>query len=154
MSRGRSNPVPPPESREASRASSATTAPATTVAGISLGGWITNLHHAYFNTADVYRPIFAGAAPDALFLESSYGRLTSGSACTRPERIRDVLNFEEAFSKRGPDNVYALLARYDQYVQLERQKTVYDPGHLTIMEAGHVTGSSRNAELRKFLFAR
>jgi hypothetical protein len=32
------------------------------VTGISLGGWVTNLHRTYFNSADRYVPLLAGAA--------------------------------------------------------------------------------------------
>jgi hypothetical protein len=54
--------------------------PRVMVAGISLGGWVTNLHRAYRNTADVYAPMLAGAALDELFLSSAYRRLTGEAA--------------------------------------------------------------------------
>lgn len=97
------------------------------VSGISLGGWVTNLHHACFDTAQEYRPIFAGAALDALFTDSAYSALTSRRALA--------------------DRVFPLLARYDQYISLERQGGIYLPENVTIAEKGHVTGTADNQTL-------
>jgi hypothetical protein len=124
-----------------------------TVTGISLGGWISNLHHAFLDTADEYRPVFAGAAPDALFLDSAYTRLTSAKALANPDRISAVLNFEDAFIAVPNAHVHALLGRYDQYVMLDRQRSVYRDENLTIIDRGHVTGSIATAEIAGFLAA-
>ena len=40
------------------------------VLGISLGGWVTNLHRSFYNSADIYVPIFAGAALGEVFVTS------------------------------------------------------------------------------------
>ncbi|MFP4484086.1 MAG: hypothetical protein ACLFO1_04460 [Spirochaetaceae bacterium] len=122
-----------------------------TVSGISLGGWVANLHHAYFGSADEYRPIFAGAAPDALFLDSAYARLASHRVQEDPEAVTHALNFEDAFRVRDNAKVFPLMARYDQYVRYERQSGVYAPENVTVMEKGHITGGAANGELRRFL---
>ncbi len=125
--------------------------PRVVVSGISLGGWVANLHHAYFDTAGEYRPIFAGAAPDALFLDSAYAGLASRRVQENPEAVTAALNFEEAFRARGAGNVFPLMGRYDQYVRLDRQSGIYEPEKVTVLEKGHVTGGAANSELRDFL---
>lgn len=121
------------------------------ISGISLGGWIANLHHGMFNTASEYRPVFAGAAMDDLFFHSPYRNLTSRTARSEEETIRRVLNFEDLFLRSPRENVYPLLAVFDQYVRFDRQRSCYLPDHITTMEAGHITGSIRHRELKEFL---
>ncbi|NBF41586.1 MAG: hypothetical protein GVY14_14350 [Spirochaetes bacterium] len=110
-------------------------------AGISLGGWITNLHHTYFDTCDVYSPIFAGAALDDLFTESIYRKLLASSARDAGARFREALNFEQEFTARGNENVYPVMARFDQFIRFERQAGVYRPEQMTVLERGHTTGA-------------
>jgi hypothetical protein len=38
------------------------------ISGISLGGFVTNLHHACFNSADAYAPLLAGPLLEDTFL--------------------------------------------------------------------------------------
>ena len=121
------------------------------VSGISLGGWITNLLHACYDTADEYRPIFAGAALDRLFVDSAYRKLTRKAALEHPDRLTDCLNFEDAFLRRSNQNVHALMARFDRYIVLEQQASIYRDDRLTIIERGHITGSGENATHRSFL---
>jgi len=123
------------------------------VAGISLGGWITNLHHTCFDTADEYRPIFAGAALDALFTESAYSTLTADRALARPEALHACLNFEADFRRRSNGNVYPLMARHDQYIMFDSQSTIYRPENISVIEKGHVTGSADNRALLAHLAA-
>lgn len=82
-------------------------------AGLSLGGWITNLHHPYFDTCDVYNPVFAGAALHDLFTESIYLKLFASSA-------RDA---------------------GDRFIRFERQAGIYRPDQMTVIERGHTTGA-------------
>ena len=121
------------------------------MSGISLGGWIANLHHACFNTADEYRPIFAGATLDRLFIESAYRKLTAKSALEHPDTLTVSLNFEAAFARRPNTNVYLLMGRVDQYIVLEQQRSIYNPDQATIIDRGHITGSSDTEMLRAFL---
>jgi hypothetical protein len=123
------------------------------VSGISLGGWITNLHHACFDTATEYRPIFAGAALDALFTDSSYTALTSKKALADPGVLKQCLNFEEDFGRRPNEKVFPLLARYDQYITLERQGGIYGRENVTIIDKGHITGTADNEALLSALQA-
>jgi hypothetical protein len=118
------------------------------LAGISLGGWAVNLHRARFGTADGYAPIFAGAALGETFVSSVYRWVTGVAARDRPERVRETLDFERAFTAVGADDCRPLLARYDRIVELERQRHSYEDLPLSVLEKGHTTGSLATRTLR------
>lgn len=124
---------------------------AVVVSGISLGGWVTNLHHALYNSADEYRPIFAGAALDHLFNETVYQTMVALPFREEKTKISEILNFEKLFSTRDSGNVYPLLARYDQYIRFERQAGIYRSENLNVLDKGHVTGAMDIKALRSHL---
>lgn len=121
------------------------------VTGISLGGFIANLHHAYFNSAQVYRPMLAGTGLGDLFLASAYRSLSSPLVLGNADEIRKKLNFDFAFSKVINTNVQPLLGRYDQIVVFERQKRCYHPGLVAVMDKGHTTGAMAVGRLRRHI---
>ena len=122
------------------------------VSGISLGGWVTNLHRTHFQTADAYIPLLAGAALGEVFLTSRYQKLTGELALNNPEVIRKVLNFEVDFNDVKTLNVYPLLGRFDQFIQYDRQSEVYQNIHpVKVIEKGHVTSLLASELLREHL---
>lgn len=123
------------------------------VAGVSLGGFVANLHHIFFNSADVYKPLFSGAAMGDLLLDSAYRNLCSPLALRNPERIRALLNFDDDFARVGNANVYPLLGRYDQISVFERQRRIYDPQRLTVLPRGHTTGLLAVKALRRHILS-
>jgi len=132
--------------------------PRVLLTGVSLGGWVTNLHRAHYNTADHYAPMMAGAALDEVFTSSAYRRLTGQAARENPDALRRVLNFEAAFAAVPDDadariRVAALLMRHDAFIVYERQKMCYDPARVTVLDKGHTTGALDFAALRAFLLA-
>lgn len=116
--------------------------------GISLGGWVTNLHRSIYNTSDIYIPLLAGSFLGELFLRSSYKKLTGSNALLHPEQIRKLLNFDNAFSKVTSLNVYPLLAKYDRFIEYDIQQKSYEGIALRTIEAGHVTAAVNAGELR------
>ncbi len=118
------------------------------VSGISLGGFIVNIHRAYYNTARAYVPLLAGAAPDDLFLGSRFNVVTGHRALDNHDKVARILNFEESYMRIPDNNVFPLLARYDQYVRFERQKVCYGAHSIRVLEKGHITGAKASAELR------
>ena len=118
------------------------------VSGISLGGWVSNLHRVYFNSADIYLPLLAGAALGELFLTSCYRRLTGKPARENPDLVRKLLNFEEDYIAVEDDNVFPLMARYDQFIEYPRQKVCYGEREVNVLEKGHVTASLAAGTLR------
>lgn len=117
------------------------------ISGISLGGWVTNLHRSFYNSADAYVPLLAGAALDHLFTDSAYRKMGGRIARQNPGKIQQVLNFEEDFQKTNYDNVFPLLGRYDQYIQYERQRKSYQTDKIKVLEAGHITSYLKADEL-------
>lgn len=122
-------------------------------AGMSLGGWVTNLHHSYYNSCSEYLPIFAGTAPGHLFSETIYSKLLA-KAVRSPEnlrRISEALNFEQDFAQQSNENVYPCMARYDQFIHFDHQTGIYRPQQIRILERGHVTGAAASSELARHL---
>jgi len=121
--------------------------------GISLGGWITNLHRGIFNTSTAYVPLLAGAYLGELFLKSKYRKLTSDIALENPEKIRRLLNFDQCFKSQNTQNVFPLLARHDQFIEYEVQKKTYNGYPLKTIERGHVTGALTTGALADHLLS-
>ena len=111
------------------------------VSGISLGGWVANLHHAFYNSADKYKPLMAGAALAEVFLDSAYQILTAPLAKENPAQLRRILNFDDQFAGKDKHNVYPLLGLYDQIIRYDRQKRCYDAHRITAVEKGHISGA-------------
>jgi hypothetical protein len=123
------------------------------VSGLSLGGWVTNLHRSFYNTAQVYIPIFAGASLGELFLTSCYQKLVSDLAKENPEKIRACLNFVEDFRNIEEDNVCPLLAKFDQIIEFNVQSQCYEKHKIAVINKGHITGALSSEELRKHILS-
>lgn len=121
--------------------------------GISLGGWTTNLHRGIFNTSTAYAPLLAGAYLGELFLTSKYRKMCADTALENPEKIRRLLNFDKLFKRQTTQNVYALLSRYDQFIEYDVQKETYQGYPLKTIECGHVTGALNKNELKNHLLS-
>ncbi|MGC9443620.1 MAG: hypothetical protein ACP5E9_01600 [Candidatus Methanospirareceae archaeon] len=121
------------------------------VTGISLGGWVTNIHRAFYNTADAYVPLLAGAALGDIFTRSVYRKLTGRLARASPDELRAVLNFEREFARVQANNVFPLLARHDQIIRFDRQRLCYGNRRIATLEKGHLTASLAVKELRRHL---
>ncbi len=125
----------------------------TIVCGVSLGGFASNLHRSFFNSARGYAPLMAGTLLGELFVTSSYRRLTSSRALRNRDRLRRLMNFREEFLLVKDDNVFPLLARHDAYVEYRVQKEGYGTHPVSTIDAGHITGALRAAELREHLLS-
>ncbi|KAB1190461.1 hypothetical protein GJR96_15900 [Haloferax sp. MBLA0076] len=121
------------------------------VAGVSLGGWVTNLHRAYEGTADVYIPMLAGAELGKLFTRSTYRRLLGRAGRENPTAVEQTLDFGEDLRDNGTGTVYPLLARHDQYIEYERQRRAYDESNLLVVDRGHITATLNPTPLREHL---
>ncbi len=121
------------------------------VTGTSLGGVVTNIHFTYFNTADRYRPMLAGAKVGEVYITSAYAKVASEKGKSQPKNLRRALNFEEDMRGKDQENLAALMAKYDQLIQFDVQKGAYDPARITAIPYGHVTGATRFAQLREHI---
>ena len=121
------------------------------VTGISLGGFVTNIHHTFYNTAEYYKPMLAGAEIGEALLNSTYTKMTAPIAQKNSKMISQVLNFSHDFDKTDQSNVYPLLGRYDQVAKLDVQRKGYSEEQLTIINKGHLTGSTSFKVLRQHI---
>lgn len=123
--------------------------PQVLIAGTSMGGFITNLHHIHFNTADIYTPLLAGLAMDDAYLYSAYSKAVAPEAKENPDSIKRVLNFEKDFAEVDHSNVYPLLARFDQLIRYDEQKASYGGCPVETIDKGHTTGALSYRQLRQ-----
>jgi hypothetical protein len=108
------------------------------LAGTSLGGFVANRHHLAFASASAYVPFVAGTCHGEIFLTT----VASGAAARNaPERIRERLNFDEAWARTPHANVYPVMGRFDQLNRLEVQGPSYGDMPLDIWEGGHLYNS-------------
>ncbi len=121
------------------------------VAGTSLGGFITNLHHIHYNSADYYTPLLAGLAMHDAYLYSVYSRATAPEAKNNPSAIEAVLNFEKGFADRDSSNVFPLLAAHDQLVRYSLQRDSYGECPVKTISKGHTTGALAYKQLRNHI---
>ena len=121
------------------------------VTGLSLGGFVTNLHFAYRNTADEYRPIFAGGKMSDAFLYSAYSRITAPYAKDHPKELEEILDFEKDMKREDQNKLYPMLGKQDQIVRFEVQKNSYPAAEIRVVPYGHATGSLRFGMLREYI---
>ncbi len=121
------------------------------VSGISLGAWVTNLHRAFFNTADAYVPLLGGPKPADILLDSVYSKLVAPEVFPHREEIVSELNFVDKFSEKKENNVFPLLALHDQIIRYEVQKEAYQSHLVATINKGHTTGFLAGKELRRHI---
>ena len=122
-----------------------------TVSGISLGGFVTNIHRAFFNTADVYVPLLAGAALGDVFIRSDFEKITSELFRKNHDKIRGSMNFDNEFMDMQDRNVFPLLGRYDKFIDLDTHVKCYGSHPLKIINRGHVTAAYSAQLLREHI---
>lgn len=122
-----------------------------TVSGTSLGGFITNLHHIYYNSADRYKPLLAGTAMHEAFLNSVYSRSVDKAALRDVETMTELFDFQKEFAKNDKGNVFPLLAKHDAIVQYKVQGDSYAGLEIATIDKGHVTGALSYNLLRQHI---
>lgn len=125
----------------------------TVIAGTSLGGFVSNLHHVHFNSADVYAPIMGGADMAHVTLDSVYSKGVASLAKRNPGTIRESLNFEPDFVGVDNSNVFPLLARFDQIVLFDRHSKTYGAQPVAMMDKGHITGALAFDRVRRHILS-
>ncbi|HSV87677.1 MAG TPA: hypothetical protein VLH61_03460 [Bacteroidales bacterium] len=121
------------------------------VTGVGLGGWITNLHRAYFNSAHAYIPILAGAKLDEMLLTSGFRHLCSKEALKNRDLIYKKISFFYKYRMVTTSNLYPVLARYDQLVDFTIQKPAYNGFPLRTFNSGHISAILRPALYREHI---
>lgn len=121
------------------------------VTGTSLGGFVTNLHFAYYNTADYYKPLLSGARIGDVFINSAYSKVTSANGKMNPDKLRYALNFEDDIRKMEQKNFFPLMAKHDQIIKYDLQSIDFNPKQVSIIPFGHATGSTKFKLLRQHI---
>jgi hypothetical protein len=119
--------------------------------GISLGGWVTNLHRGIYNSSTAYAPIMAGTFLGELFLKSKYRKMASDLALCNPDQIKRMLNFDELFKTKNSQNIFPLLCKYDQFIEYNIQQESYKDYPLKTINYGHISGSLCTEILREHI---
>jgi len=121
------------------------------VTGIGLGGWVTNLHRAYFNSAQAYVPMLAGAKLEEMLLNSHFRHLCSKVALANRELINQKISFFNKYRTITTSNLYPVLARYDQFVEIAVQKAAYNGFPLRTFNNGHLSAILQPALYREHI---
>ena len=124
---------------------------AITVSGTSLGGFITNLHHIHYNSADKYKPLLAGTAMHDAFLNSVYSKSVAKTALAQPKVITELFDYQADFSKQNNNNVFPLQAVEDGIIRYNTQKASYNGLEVATINKGHTTGALAYDLLREHI---
>lgn len=125
-------------------------APGVAVVGIGQGGYIANWHHHFFNTAQIYLPLLAGAAQgDALLSGYPLARVARRQA----DKIRAQLNLE--WRTQDHANVFPVLGSADLVNRFNLQSRSYGDTPIEVWPASHKTitqfGDRIRAKLHRHL---
>ncbi len=112
-------------------------APPVLVTGFSLGGWVTSLHRAGWDSADCAAPLCAGAHLGRQMVDSAYARAVSTRALADPDALRATLDFADLFMARSA-RLAPLLARHDQYARPADQVEAFGEAPVRYLETGHI----------------
>jgi hypothetical protein len=125
------------------------------VAGISLGGFLTLLHHLAHGTADTYLPLMAGPDLAHALLSTPCRRLLASRVRTHPAHLTACLDHRESFRASDTRRVFPLLARHDLWMPLAYHQAEYTASgvSVTLINRGHMTGSWAFTDLRAHLLA-
>jgi hypothetical protein len=123
------------------------------VAGISLGGFITLLHHLTFGTASRYAPLLAGPDLAHPLLSTPCRGFLAPQALAQPEDLRGCLDLRQAFCASDTRHILPLLARHDLWMPYAHHRGAYTAKAVPLAEidCGHMTGSWAFARLRAHL---
>ncbi len=77
--------------------------------------------------------------------------MTGENALGEAGQIRELLNFDRAFSRVKAGNVYPLLAKYDQFIEYPVQVKSYGGVDVRTIENGHVTAALNSKDLRNHI---
>ena len=125
------------------------------IAGISLGGFVTLLHHLTYGTASRYAPLFAGPELAHALLCTPCRGVLAPQALAQPEHVRACLDFRQAFRASDPQRIFPLLGRHDLWMPLAHHGAAYAAGGVpaATIDRGHMTGSWAFAGLRAHLLS-
>jgi hypothetical protein len=123
------------------------------VAGTSLGGFLSLLHHLTYGTAESYAPLLAGPDLSHIMLCSHFRRFLAPSALNQAAHLQALLDFRQALLASPTRRVFPLLARYDLDMLYAHHAAGYAASGIPVVtiDRGHITGALAFAALRAHL---
>jgi hypothetical protein len=123
------------------------------VAGTSLGGFVTLLHHLTFGTASGYAPLLAGPDLAYTLLATPFRRFVARQARAQSAHLSARLDFRQDFRAGDMRRVFPLLAQHDLCMPCAHHRAEYAASGIpvTTIGRGHLTGSLAFAALRAHL---
>jgi hypothetical protein len=125
------------------------------VAGISLGGFVTLLHHMSYGTASRYVPLLAGPDLAHTMLSTPCRGFLAAPALAEPDCLAACLDFRQAFAAGDVRHVVPLLARHDLWMPCAFHRAAYAAAAAPVatIDRGHMTGSWAFGAMRAHLLA-
>jgi hypothetical protein len=125
------------------------------VAGISLGGFVTLLHHLTYGSASRYVPLMAGPDLSHAMLSTPCRGLLARQALAQSDHLRACLDFRQTFQDSDTRRILPLLARHDVWMPCAHHQAAYAAAGVpvTLIDRGHMTGSWAFAGLRAHLLS-
>ena len=117
------------------------------VSGLSLGGFVSVFHSAFFGGADVYVPLLGGAYLGSALVDSYYRYLIS-TAVKDTGIVKDVLDVRNPLPV---EKIYPLFGLYDGVVIPHIQARPFKRDHISYIPRGHIMGSVSYTLLRKHI---
>ncbi len=125
------------------------------ISGLSLGGFLTLMHHLYIGTASRYAPLLAGPDLAHTMLSTPFGRLIAPEARAQAEHFQSLLDLRQAFQASDTRHIFPLLAQYDLHMPYHHLHPCYLDGQVptVTLSRGHITGSLSYRALRQHLLS-
>ncbi len=123
------------------------------IAGTSLGGYVSNFHHIFFNSADKYFPIMAGANFYDTLFESIYNKGVVKTSLEDRKQLEALLDLSDKFLECDSGNVFPLLAKNDRIVRYNVQKKSLEGCQIATFDKGHVTVAVAGDIIRNHIFS-
>jgi hypothetical protein len=120
-------------------------APLRVVAGYGQGGFVANLHHLHYDTANIYIPLMAGTAQAEPFLDALP---TASRVRHKPDALRQLLNFDAEWAKREHRNVFPVLGCADLVNRFDTQSRSYAATPIEVWPLSHRAGAKAPERIR------
>jgi hypothetical protein len=123
------------------------------VAGTSLGGFLSLIHHLTYGTADGYVPLLAGPDIAHVMLATHFQRFLAPAARAHAACLQALLDFRQALQTSPTRRVFPLLARHDLDMLYAHHAASYAASGIPVVtiERGHITGALAFAAIRMHL---
>ena len=125
--------------------------PLTVVTGYSMGGFVTLLHHVFYNSADLYFPFGAGLDFAHLALEVIPA---DPAALANPKDWIRNFDLTDRWKTLNHENVFPVMALRDAFFHFEVQRPLFGDIEVEVWDTGHTVGALQLSRIRDFIVSR